>query len=192
MKKTVVAFFAIGLMVGTLSGCANQFLETNQLIADANATRLAAYGDAMHACGANAACQVGVSMAYATGAGEQKYVQPERTSEILSAYVPLASLGLQAFGMFYGGGIAGTGSSGFVVTGDNNTFSGIGNAIEASGGSNIESPFSSSNNFSWSTGNRDYSLGGSAGTIDDTGIVDTYPDETLDAGSGETVTVTED
>lgn len=186
MKKAIIGFFAIGM----LSGCAQDFRELNTAIAEKNNERLAKYGDAMKACGVNAACQVGVSMAYASGAGDQKFIQPERTSEILSSVVPLASLGLQAFGMFYGGGPNGTGSAGYVVTGDNNTFSGVGNALEASGGSSVNAPFSSSNAFSWSTNNRDYSLGGTAGTVTDPGIVDVYPDEaTTDTG---TVTVTDE
>lgn len=189
MKK-LAYILIIGLTISMMSGCAQDFGATNQLIADSNASRLAAYGDAMAACGANAACQVGVSMAFATNAGEQKFIQPERTSEILSAVVPLASLGLQAWGTFYGGGPNGTGSSGYVVTGDNNTFSGVGNALEASGGSSINAPFSSSNSFSWSTNNRDYNLGADAGEITDTGIVDVYPD--AEDSTGETVTVTDE
>ena len=76
--------------------------------------------------------------------------------------------------MFYGGaGSNGTGSSGaFIVRGDNNSFSGIGNNMEASGGSTVNSPFSLSNSYSWSTNNRNYSLGGETGTVTDVGVVD--------------------
>lgn len=191
MKK-YYAIFAL-LSAGPLSGCAgNQFLETNQLIADSNATRLAAYGDAMAACGDNAGCLVGVSMAYASKAGDTDFVQPERTAEIIGAWVPIASLGLQAWSVFYNGGVSGTGSSGFVVTGDNNTFSGVGNALEASGGSTLEAPFSSTNTFSWSTGNRDYSIGGTAGEITGDGLTDTYVDDATESTDTGTVEITKD
>jgi len=169
---------SIALLIGCLflSGCAglgltNDFASTNAAIAQANADKYRAYSDAMIACGGNAACQVGISLALATGAGDQKMIQPERTSEVLASFVPFASLGLQALGIFYGG-VGGTGSSGFVVTGDNNSFSGIGNNMEASGGSSVEAPYSMTNSFSWSTNNRDYSLGNDAGMVNDTGIVD--------------------
>jgi len=168
-----------------LSGCANDFASTNAAIAQSNADKFAAYGAAMQACGANAACQVGVSMALATGAGDTKMIQPERTAEIAAAFVPFASLGLQGLGLFYGGGVNGSGSAGYVVTGDNNTFSGNGNSLESTGGSTLSSPFSSSNAFSWSTNNRDYTLGEDVGTITDLGVVD-VEDTTVD-----TATVTE-
>lgn len=166
MKKLILA-----VAVLSLTGCANDFASTNMAIAQSNADKFAAYGEAMRACGANAACQVGVSMALATGAGDTKMIQPERTAEIAAAFVPFASLGLQGLGLFYGGGVSGTGSAGYVVTGDNNTFSGNGNNLESTGGSSLSAPFSSSNNFSWSTNNRDYNLGaGYEGAVVDTGV----------------------
>jgi len=172
--KRIAALIVSSLM---LSGCANDFGATNAAIAQANADKFAAYGEAMRACGANAACQVGVSMAMATGAGDMKMIQPERTAEILGAVVPFASLGLQAFDMFYGGtGLAGSGSNGaFVITGDNNSLSGIGNYGEATGGSTINSPYSSSNSFSWDAYNRKYNLGSGYddGAVLDTGVTGT-------------------
>jgi len=187
MKNIILAVLAVSL----LSGCATEFIATNDQIAAANEGKLVAYGQAMAACGENAGCQVGVSMAYAARVGDQDFIKPERTAEVLGAWVPFASLGLQAFDMFYGGGPNGTGSAGYVVTGNNNTFSGVGNALEASGGSTVTAPFSSSNSFSWSTGNRDYTIGGTAGEITGDGIVDTYPD-TTETSDGETVEVTAD
>lgn len=187
MKKLIMTVLTMGLLA---SGCARDFSDVNSAIAENNKERFAAYGEALKACGVNAACQVGVTMAYATAAGDQKFIAPERTAEILSAVVPLAGLGLQAFDMFYGGGPTGTGSAGYVVTGDNNTFSGVGNALEASGGSTLTAPFSSSNSFSWSTNNRNYNLGADAGTVTDAGLVDVYPD--AETSDGDPVVVTEE
>jgi hypothetical protein len=172
--KGLIAIIVSSLM---LSGCAgmgmtNDFASTNTAIAEANAAKYRAYTEGMRACGNNAACQVGISMALATGAGDQKMIQPERTAEVLAAFVPFASLGLQAFDMIYGGGPNGNGSAGYVVTGDNNTFSGNGNNLESTGGSTLNSPFSSSNAFSWDQYNRTYSQGTDAGTVSDGGLTD--------------------
>jgi len=187
--RGLIAVIAASL---TLSGCAvfgnpNEFIETNRMILQSNEESKQALAVSLSVCKGEPGCLVGVSMAYASRMGERDLVQPERTSEILKNVVPFASLGLQAFDMFYGG-VGGSGTSqGYVVTGDNNTFSGIGNSMEASGsGNSVESPFSSSNSFSWSTNNRDYALGTDTGTITDLGVVDVLPtDTTIDTATAE-------
>ena len=115
-------------------------------------------------------------------------IQPERTAEVLAAFVPFASLGLQAFDMFYGGAVSGGQAGAFIISGDNNSLSGIGNNNEASGGSTVTSPYSLSNTFSWSTNNKDYSLGaGYDGTVVDSGVTG----ETTESTGTDPVTVTD-
>ncbi len=150
-----IAVAVVGLM---LSGCAllgqpNEFIETNRMILSANATSKQAFAAALAVCKGEPGCLVGVSMAYATNIGDRDLVQPERTSEIMKNTVPFVSLALQAVDLFYGG--IGSGSNGaYVIKGDNNTISGVGNYNESSGGSTTNAEVSSSNTFSWSADNN--------------------------------------
>lgn len=174
--KRILAVIISSLMLSGCAGITNDFASTNAAIAQANTDRYRAMTEAVIACGSNAACQVAVSLSFATNAGQQKMIEPERTAEVLGAFVPFASLGLQAFDMFYGGGPTGGQAGAFVITGDNNSLSGIGNNNEASGGSTVTSPYSLSNTFSYDMYNREYTLGNPVGTIIDEGIVDPASD----------------
>jgi len=192
MKKTI-AVLAISIAALSMSGCAGtsiteDFKETNEMIARSNVDRLIAFKDGMIGCGDNAACQGMLGMAFAANMGQQSYFKPETTSDLLRAFLPYASLGLQAFDMFYSG-TNGAGSSGaFLVEGDNNTFMGIGNNTEASGGSTVNIPFSSVNTFSWSADNNQDASHDNEYVPTDTGVVG----ETTDTTSTDPVTVTDE
>ena len=186
MRK-IALIFAVLVMAVSLSGCIfsmpEKFTEANAQIAASNDTRLAIFGS----CGDNAACQVAVSMAFAGNMGQQQFFRPETARDYLQAFMPYATLGVDVFRLW--GGFSGGGSGGYVVTGDNNSFSGIGNDLVADNESSLSATFSSSTSLTSSEGNRDFNLGSDAGTIDDTGIID--PVTVDDDISTEPVTVTE-
>lgn len=75
--------FLLFLVVALLfSGCTSIFGpssidRTNDMIVDANRYRLESYARAMVACGDNAACQVGASLAFAGNLGQQPLMRPE-------------------------------------------------------------------------------------------------------------------
>ena len=78
----LLATAIIVALVATLSGCItllgpSSVDRTNEKIIEANRDRLAAYARAMVACGDNAACQVGASLAFAGNLGQQQLMRPE-------------------------------------------------------------------------------------------------------------------
>jgi len=85
--KSIAAIAILGL---ALSGCG--YKEVNQMIADSNVQRLQAYADGMKACGVNAACQVGLSMAFAGNMGQQDLIRPESVKDYVVAITPLVSV----------------------------------------------------------------------------------------------------
>lgn len=141
------------LCVLMLPGCSilsgqDPINTTNQLIANSNTARLAAYADGMASCGDNAACQVGISMAFATGAGQQPLFKPETAVDYLRAGLPYADLALRAYSIWGGSnGISGDRSSIF-VKGDGNSFN-IANRMSATDQSSVAVDWS--NTFSRST-----------------------------------------
>jgi hypothetical protein len=138
----VVAVLFCAMLV--MSGCAD-INATNQLIADQNEARLAAYADGMAACGNNAACQVGLSAAYFSGAGMAQFIKPDTALDYARGFLPYAQLVLDAWRTFrYAGGHSSGDSSGFLVTGNNNSFFGIGNRQTADNGSSLASTWSTS------------------------------------------------
>lgn len=96
--KRLIATLAIIVTALALSGCG--YREVNQMIADSNTNRLKAYADGMKACGVNAACQVGLSMAFAGDMGQQNLIRPESVKDYIVAFTPLA----QIFSQWAGGG----------------------------------------------------------------------------------------
>lgn len=78
----------------SFSGCARQG-DVNQHIADSNKNRFEAFSAGMAGCKENAACQVGLSMAFAANLGAQNFYKEETYSEMLGGVVPWASLLLQ-------------------------------------------------------------------------------------------------
>lgn len=149
-----------------LAGCAD-INTTNQLIAEANKGRLEAYGRSLAACGDNAACQVGVTGAYYSGAGQQPFFRPDTPVDYLKAGLPYADLVERIVGRRYGG--TSGDSSGFVVTGDGNSFN-VGNRLGATEQSLLSLDWSNSMQETALRDNRFYLLDG-AGQIDDEGIV---------------------
>lgn len=72
MKRLLPLLIAVLL----LSGCAGVD-NANKLIAESNADRLSAYGRGMAYCRDNAACQVGLTAAFAGGLGQQQFFRPD-------------------------------------------------------------------------------------------------------------------
>lgn len=87
-------YLALALLI-TLSSCG--FKEHNQLIADSNNTRLAAYGDAM-AKQTSEGGRMAVALMYATGAGMQNFVRPETVLDYANGLLPYANLFMQWYG----------------------------------------------------------------------------------------------
>jgi len=134
MKTLIILALAI-----SLTGCATN-TETNQLIAQVNADRQRAYGDAMVACGSNAACQVGVSMMFASGAGMQQFIREDSPLDYFRAAGPLLAFGVDVARLFVS---PGSDTNGFIVSGDNNQISGFGNRLTADNESSISTSFDS-------------------------------------------------
>lgn len=154
-----------------LAGCAD-YSAYNQSVAEYNLKEKVAFGEAMAACKDDSACKVGVAMFFSGNLGEVPFAKPETVKDYAAAFLPYASLGLQFYDMYSGG----SGSSeGISINGSNNSVSGVGNTMEASGESSISATLSSSTQTTVEEGNRDYSLGGSTDgfdtTVSDTGVV---------------------
>jgi hypothetical protein len=106
-----------------LSGCADRS-GINTAIMENNRANREAMADGLAACGDNAACQVGVTAAYFSSAGQQPLIPEETALDYTKAILPFAQLGLQAFGMYWygqGNGTSGDRASTF-VKGDGNVF----------------------------------------------------------------------
>lgn len=169
-----------------LPGCGgmsltNDMSAVNTQIADANLKSQIAFGASMAACKDNAACQVAVGMAYASGMGKQAFYKPETVSDLLRAFSPYMAFGVD-IARLWNDGVSGNGGTGggFIVTGNNNSFSGINNTLKASGsgsgsGGGITATFSSSTSTSITSGNKNYNLGTDLGTVTDTGVVAAEP-----------------
>lgn len=149
------------------SGCAD-INATNKLIADSNTNRLSQYADGMAACGDNAACQVGLSAAFFSGAGQQIFFRPDTGVDYLRAGLPYADLALRGYQVFTGSGISGDRAS-FYVKGDGNSFN-LGNELSATDSSSLAVDWSNQSTKKNSLYNRLYTLGGDSGTVADDGV----------------------
>ena len=149
----------------------DDFATTNQMIIDANANNRRYYADGMAACNGNAACQVGITSAYFSMAGQQQLIKPETLVDVLRAFLPYADLGVGLI-RTYRSGTNGD-SSGFLVTGNGNTFMGVGNKTSADNGSSASTSISAEYARAEDHNNRTYSLGGDKGGISDE-VVTTY------------------
>jgi len=140
IEKVIITFILIGLtgLVLFTSGCAVH-QQTNELIAQANANRQEAYGNSMVACGDNAACQVGVSMMFASGAGQQQFFREDSPLDYVkvSGFIlgPMVDL-FRLYKTTTSGDHAG-----FVITGDNNQISGTANKLSANNQSTLTGTF---------------------------------------------------
>ncbi|HAR38849.1 MAG TPA: hypothetical protein DCS09_09925 [Porphyromonadaceae bacterium] len=172
MKTLIILALSLSLTGTAHAGWFTEdYSEVNTLIAEANTDRLKEFGVAMAGCGDNAACQVAVGMAFAGNMGQQGYFKPESTSDFIRALLPAGGLVLD-FTRLWRAGTSGD-SSGFVVTGNGNTFSGIGNKLSATDRSTVTAPFSATVTTTTVSGNKWYSLndGGKGSTVTDGGVV---------------------
>lgn len=111
-----------------LSGCGiggfsltNDMSNVNQMIADSNDNRFKAFAEGMSKCNDNAACQVGLSMAFAGGLGKQEFYKPETTADLLRAFVPYASLLTDIYKLTHMDGGSTGGEASPYIKGDGNT-----------------------------------------------------------------------
>jgi len=125
MKSMLAILFFVSAL---LSGCAD-YQSTNEIIAQSNEDRFATYKDGMIGCAGDAACKVGLSMAFAGNIGNQEFFKPESARDYMIAGLPYAQIAAQ----IYGGAVSTGSGSGIVVKGNNNTFSGVNNKVESSG-----------------------------------------------------------
>lgn len=133
------SIIAVSLLALSLSGCSGvntgqfspveKFTEENRQISENNTARLIAYANGMATCGDNAACQVGVSMAFAGNLGQQQLFKPQTWLEYLQLLLPY---GDRIIDRLYSGG---SGGQGIVVNrSDNVTFVGVANKNKAEQG----------------------------------------------------------
>jgi hypothetical protein len=126
----IIAVIAIAI-VFLLTSCAD-YQTVNDAIMENNRLTREAFQRGLAACGENAACQVGVTAAYFSGAGQQELFKPESAKDYLTAFYPYALLAERAFGTYWNG--SGSGASGdrasIYVKGDGNTFA-MGNRLSA-------------------------------------------------------------
>jgi hypothetical protein len=150
MWKALLVFLIV-----PLSGCVSltgpsSIDATNQMIVESNKDRLTNYGQAMASCGSNAACQVGVSMAYASNMGQQPLFKPETPLDWVRELRWIAPM---AMGLWGGSGDGSRGAN--YVKGDGNVIM-VGNETDASGYSLVDMPVSTSYNRNYDQFNRDY------------------------------------
>jgi len=130
------------LLVFALSGCAgltSDHSAVNQMISEQNTQRFKAFSEGMAGCGNNAACQVGLAMGFSANLGQQALFKPETTTDLLHAFLPYATLGVDVARLWrtsYSGDAAG-----FVITGDNNQISGVANKLSADNQSGVNASF---------------------------------------------------
>ena len=133
----ISTLFAL-LLVFLLSACAG--VDTaNQLIADSNSQRLTVYADGMAGCGDNAACQVGLTAAFAGGLGQQQFFRPDTAVDYLRAGLPYAEIGLRAYSIWGAAGGTSGDRAATIVRGDGNTLL-VGNRVSAADQSTASIP----------------------------------------------------
>ena len=135
--KAILAVFLTVMLSGCISTAqfspVEKFTEENRQISENNTSRLIAYANGMAACGDNAACQVGVSMAFAGNLGQQQLFKPQTWLEYLGLLLPY---GDRMVDRLYSGG---SGSSqGLVINRSENVqIIGSANKNESDGGSTL-------------------------------------------------------
>lgn len=95
-KLLAASVLTLSLM---FSGCAMQ-TDVNQQIAASNTARFQAFTEGMVGCKEDAACKVGLSMAFAGGLGQQKFEREDSIVDYLKVGVPYANLGLSAYQIY--------------------------------------------------------------------------------------------
>jgi len=140
MKNAIL----LAILAFSLTGCfslTSSHLETNQMIATANTERFKAFSEGMSACGGNAACQVGLAMGFSGNLGQQQFFKPETTTDLLHAFLPYATLGVDVARLWRMAPSNGDSNGGFIINGDNNQLSGIGNKLTADNQSSVSGSF---------------------------------------------------
>lgn len=166
MKRLAMNMLLAMLLPALLSACAGVD-TTNQLIADSNSQRLSAYADGMAGCGDNAACQVGLTAAFAGGLGQQQFFRPDTAVDYLRAGLPYAELGLRAYSIWGAAGGTSGDRAATIVRGDGNTLL-IGNRVSASEQSTASHPIDLAYSRLYDGGyNRTYTGGGA---VSDEGV----------------------
>lgn len=155
MKRISLLLLLAMLLPSLLAACAGVD-DANRLIAESNSDRLAVYGDGMAACGDNAACQVGLTAAFAGGLGQQQFFRPDTPVD----YLREGRLWLDPVGRIVDRVAGSSGTSGdhagSYVRGDGNTIL-IGNRASAENGSTASLSLSPSYTRSYDGGqNRNY------------------------------------
>jgi len=142
MKK-ITQILSVLFLCFFLTGClglTSNHIETNKMIAQANTDRFKAFSEGMSACGNNAACQVGLAMGFSGNLGQQAFYKPETTTDLLHAFLPYATLGVDVARLWRSTYNSGD-SAGFVITGDNNQISGTANKLTADNESSVNGSF---------------------------------------------------
>ena len=144
-----------GLVGLLLVGCSftgpSSIDTTNQMISEVNENRLVNYGEALANCGENAACQVGVSLAFAGNLGQQQFFRPETALDYVREFRGWAPIAI-ALGL----GGSGDGDRGAnMIRGDGNVIM-VGNKTKAEGYSSTSMPVSSSYTKQYDQFNRTY------------------------------------
>jgi len=191
MKKLIT--LAGLLLLAALSGCASYGLtsnhaEVNQMIADANTNRFKAFSEGMAACNDNAACQVGLAMGFSANLGQQAFFKPETTSDVLHAFLPYATLGVDVARLWRLAPANGDSNGGFIITGDNNQLSGIGNKLTADNESSISATFDTTSSIEHLVYTQDSTQSSSNGTGSVENVEnqqDTYSGDTAITGKKE-------
>ena len=115
--------------------------EVNKLISQANTDRFKAFSEGMAGCRDNAACQVGLAMGFSANLGQQDFYKPETTSDLLHAFLPYATLGVDVAQLWRMVPTNGDSNGGFIITGDNNQLTNLGNKLTADNQSSITADF---------------------------------------------------
>lgn len=135
-------FYIVLVAILLLSGCATQ-TDVNKAIAVSNEKRFVAFKDGMVECGEDAACKVGLSMAFAGGLGQQQFYREDSITDYMKALHPYLATGVEITKIIKTSGGTSGDAAGFLVTGNNNQFIGIGNKLSASDRSSVYTDWSS-------------------------------------------------
>ena len=145
---------ALAVSLLYLTGCSftgpSSIDTTNQMIVQMNENRLVNYSDAMANCGDNAACQVGVSMAFAGNLGQQQLFRPETPLDYLRELRWIAPM---AMSLWSGSGDGDRGSN--WVKGDGNIIM-VGNESKASGYASLSQPIGTSYQRNYDQSNKNF------------------------------------
>ena len=139
MKKHVPLLLLLAMLCPMLLTACAGVDTANQLIADSNSQRLSAYADGMAGCGDNAACQVGLTAAFAGGLGQQQFFRPDTAVDYLRAGLPYAEIGLRAYSIWGAAGGTSGDRAATIVRGDGNTLL-VGNRVSAADQSTASIP----------------------------------------------------